>query len=178
MKHYLSGHMYRGSAIETDSSCGNCDGGKCEGCVPVWEVADTSYYTIEEAQVAEASLSNILIRPVDSRITDELWASETRHISDDLYKARFNEQSELVIDITFTPYPLPYFEVVALVNPEHPKFMEMYEQATENLNRYLCCTCSNKDEEWDGCCRITGCLDSRCFYEMEHCCRIEKKWYM
>lgn len=33
--HYMSGHMYRGTAMEafeTIDSCGNCDGARCETC--------------------------------------------------------------------------------------------------------------------------------------------------
>lgn len=29
---YLSGHLWRGSAMETDNSCGNCDGANCDSC--------------------------------------------------------------------------------------------------------------------------------------------------
>ena len=32
---YYSGHCHRGSAIETDDSCGNCDGARCESCKKV-----------------------------------------------------------------------------------------------------------------------------------------------
>lgn len=35
---HMSGHLCRGSAIETDSSCGNCDGGRCESCTEIFEV--------------------------------------------------------------------------------------------------------------------------------------------
>ena len=28
----LTGHMHSGSAYETDSDCGNCDGARCDGC--------------------------------------------------------------------------------------------------------------------------------------------------
>lgn len=33
-----TGHLYRGSAMETDSSCGNCDGARCDTCKPIWTV--------------------------------------------------------------------------------------------------------------------------------------------
>ena len=35
---YLSGHLYRGSAIETDHSCGNCDGARCYDCEEMYQV--------------------------------------------------------------------------------------------------------------------------------------------
>lgn len=34
----LTGHLWRGSAMETDSSCGNCDGANCDGCRELWTV--------------------------------------------------------------------------------------------------------------------------------------------
>ena len=34
----LSGHLYRGAPHETDNSCGNCDGARCETCVEIHEV--------------------------------------------------------------------------------------------------------------------------------------------
>lgn len=37
-----SGHMYFNSPYETDDSCGNCDGAKCEYCKTRWRVTDYS----------------------------------------------------------------------------------------------------------------------------------------
>ena len=34
----LSGHMYRNSAYETDNSCGNCDGARCDGCHKIYSL--------------------------------------------------------------------------------------------------------------------------------------------
>lgn len=39
MESFMTHHIYRGSAMETDDSCGNCDGGSCEGCVELWAVS-------------------------------------------------------------------------------------------------------------------------------------------
>lgn len=36
---HMSGHLYRGSAMETDSDCGNCDGGRCDSCKRYWQVS-------------------------------------------------------------------------------------------------------------------------------------------
>jgi len=38
IEHYLSGHIYSHSAMETADSCGNCDGANCEDCEDIWEV--------------------------------------------------------------------------------------------------------------------------------------------
>ena len=42
----LSGHLYRGSDIETDTTCGNCDGARCDSCEVVTTV--TLYSEPEE----------------------------------------------------------------------------------------------------------------------------------
>ena len=44
---YYSGHCHRGSAIETDDSCGNCDGANCDTCrkVKIGEHYSFSCYT-------------------------------------------------------------------------------------------------------------------------------------
>ncbi len=34
---HMSGHMYRNSPFETDNSCGNCDGARCELCHEIIE---------------------------------------------------------------------------------------------------------------------------------------------
>lgn len=38
LESYLSGHLCRGSAIETCDTCGNCDGGRCSTCTEVFQV--------------------------------------------------------------------------------------------------------------------------------------------
>lgn len=37
---HKSGHCWFGSAMETDSSCGNCDGARCYSCRDYWEVTE------------------------------------------------------------------------------------------------------------------------------------------
>ncbi len=32
LEQYLSGHLYRRSEYESDNSCGNCDGARCDSC--------------------------------------------------------------------------------------------------------------------------------------------------
>lgn len=38
IEHHKSGHLWRHSAIETDSDCGNCNGARCKGCRDYWQV--------------------------------------------------------------------------------------------------------------------------------------------
>lgn len=40
MSHHLTGHLHAGSAMETDSDCGNCDGGRCDTCRSCWTVTE------------------------------------------------------------------------------------------------------------------------------------------
>lgn len=184
MKHSLTGHMYRGSAIETDSSCGNCDGGKCESCVVVWTVGNDHYYSLSEAQEAQAALANILIRPDNDLVTDEKWEHETKWIEDKLDMAYLTPACDLVISVTFYLDEYvngkKYIEVECLVNPSHSEFQSLYDRAVRNIKRYMACLCTDKDEDnGDGCCcRTHGCTDYRCFVEMEAGRRREKKWYM
>ncbi len=38
IRSFRTGHLCLGSAIETDDSCGNCDGGRCDSCREIFEV--------------------------------------------------------------------------------------------------------------------------------------------
>lgn len=61
-KHY-TGHLYRNSPYETDDSCGNCDGARCDYCKLVTEPA---HY---ECSVPVNILEDILNKHFD--ITDD-----------------------------------------------------------------------------------------------------------
>lgn len=66
---HLSGHLYRGSAIETDCSCGNCDGGRCESCIEIFEVAHCGVPIIKENEYGwDEQFENVLER---RRFVDE-----------------------------------------------------------------------------------------------------------
>lgn len=69
---YLSGHIYAHSDMETADSCGNCDGGKCDGCHMVWEVTVMSLPRTKEQE----ELCNRIGRPLVAyvRFTDEASA--------------------------------------------------------------------------------------------------------
>lgn len=65
----LSGHMYYGSPYETDDSCGNCDGAKCERCKERYRVTNFSdkcttfeektFKTKEEAEAFVAEMEKL-----------------------------------------------------------------------------------------------------------------------
>ena len=40
LESYMSGHLYRGSLFETDDSCGNCDGARCDSCKEVYVLTE------------------------------------------------------------------------------------------------------------------------------------------
>ena len=42
IEHTFSHHLYRGSAMETSSDCGNCDGANCDICREIWTVCVAS----------------------------------------------------------------------------------------------------------------------------------------
>ena len=71
---YMSNHIWAHSACETANSCGNCDGGNCHGCHPIWQVTIMSLPETEEHK----KLCEIIGRPLSSykRFNDELSAME------------------------------------------------------------------------------------------------------
>ena len=64
----LSGHLYRGSAIETDTSCGNCDGARCDYCKVVTKV--TMYSEPEEEDQGWGFHTSC--KPIKWRIFDDV----------------------------------------------------------------------------------------------------------
>lgn len=64
---YLSGHMYRNSPYETDDSCGNCDGARCDFCESVTVPPHFSYcveYTKFEASMIAAGVPELEARDI------------------------------------------------------------------------------------------------------------------
>ena len=44
----LSGHMYRYSPFETDDSCGNCDGARCDSCREIYVLTEYGEPSLDE----------------------------------------------------------------------------------------------------------------------------------
>ena len=44
----LSGHVYRNSPFETDDSCGNCDGARCDSCREIYVLTEYGTPRIDE----------------------------------------------------------------------------------------------------------------------------------
>lgn len=65
---HMSGHLYRNSPFETDNSCGNCNGARCETCIaipdpPHWEASLYSniyYNALLKAGLPEDEASGIV----------------------------------------------------------------------------------------------------------------------
>lgn len=68
LEQYLSGHLCRGSAIETDTSCGNCDGGRCDSCEVVTKVTLYS----EPAEWDQGWGFHMSCKPIKYRIFDDI----------------------------------------------------------------------------------------------------------
>ena len=75
---YLTGHMYRGSAYETDNSCGNCNGANCHDCIK--EISYGVYYTYNDAN--------------DDIIQEKIYSSYNKHeceyVNDNIYRIDVN----------------------------------------------------------------------------------------
>lgn len=69
---FMTQHIYRGSAMETADSCGNCDGGRCEDCVELWAVSECHLERGEDC---------------DTEVRDRIWIFDA--IED--AEAKFNE---------------------------------------------------------------------------------------
>lgn len=64
---YYSGHCHRGSAIETDDSCGNCDGANCDFCKKI--VVDAHY---EFSVYTDVIYADLLQQGVNEDIASDL----------------------------------------------------------------------------------------------------------
>jgi hypothetical protein len=164
----MSGHMYRGSAHETDSDCGNCDGARCEICVTTWAV-----YGYEQKQW-------------DTKEQALAYAEEQKKAREELIPG-YNGSS--VPEYFLNPKT---WDLMAYWHDEHnvtqrtickhntPLYDKLWYDAVDKADMWDQCTCVDKAEHHyaNSCGVFRGCNDSRCFYEMKHCGRTEKKWYM
>ena len=75
---YYTGHLYRGASYETDDSCGNCDGARCDSCkkVTTYEVCHT------------------IIDENNDLVTETIYSSnseeDAKKFHENLYKIEFN----------------------------------------------------------------------------------------
>lgn len=73
---YLTGHMYRGSAYESDSGCGNCNGANCDYCRRI-----TSYdilISIPSDYNGEVIIENVKLYNADNK-------EEAEYIQNNIY---------------------------------------------------------------------------------------------
>ena len=82
--YYMSHHMYRGTsmeAFETISTCGNCDGSRCDGCekkeIPAhWNLSipsDELYEALVNAGVDESAASDLAYDDMPSKTHSLNW---------------------------------------------------------------------------------------------------------
>lgn len=105
-KHY-SGHLYRNSPYESDDSCGNCDGARCDYCKEIIEPADI------ECSIQCDKLEKILL---DSGVPKDVAEFFTY---DDSCKTRYNGYRFV-------------FPTAKMVKEKYPdKYKELLEAALE-----------------------------------------------
>ena len=97
--HYMSHHCHRGSPIETDWDCGNCDGARCDGCQKVIVPSHLEFSCVC-TELEEMLLKKGVPKDVAKGITYDdfykpsktgyslLWPTETmlRELRPDLYE--------------------------------------------------------------------------------------------
>ena len=163
-KHY-NGHMYRGSATETDSDCGNCDGARCDTCKEYWTVdgnGDERFYTIEEAQKVADTVATLLPSEYRTPSEDYFFEKDGLLYAGDVYALASNNYG--CIDVQ--------------CNQESSMYNEKLEDCKKRRVMYNECKCLDKDNEnLELSCPKYGCNDVSCYAKMKNGCT-NKKWYM
>lgn len=164
---HMSGHMYRGSAHETDSDCGNCDGGRCEGCEPIWEACGRGFLSYEEAQeVLDAEAKRVA--ELCSNVPEEIRTAWSWHpmyfVKDDatLWVRYWNPK---VMD----SYDKEEAYLEAPCNPKADGYEKEQLAALERGLKWEACTYPDKglggiESE---CCMCKQCDDPRCYFLMK-----------
>lgn len=159
----LTGHLHRGSAIESSSDCGTCDGARCEGCHKRWVFDGITYYSYEDALEAEAnSLSawQSLVPGVEHPSNPEFALNGDGELAALCWS--WEKGNHLVV-----------------CNPEASAYDALYAKALKATELWMKCPCIDKaDHSYANDCSLMGCNDSRCQYEVKHKGRKERKWYM
>lgn len=77
---YYSGHCHRGSAFETDDTCGNCDGANCANCRKV--IVESHYNFVCYTDVI---YKDLVSQGIDKEVAADLaysdWGCRTHYLS-------------------------------------------------------------------------------------------------
>jgi hypothetical protein len=159
----LSGHMYVGSAIESSSDCGNCDGARCDHCHARWEFEGERFSSYEAALSAKAEAVDIwetLVPGVEKPPHQQFALNADGELAALLWS--WEKRDHLVA-----------------CNTDSPAYDALYAKALKATELWVKCPCVDKaDNCYANDCSIMGCNDSRCQYEVKHKGRKERKWYM
>ena len=159
----LTGHMYVGSAIETSSDCGNCNGARCESCRKNWEFNGRTYTSFEAAVDAQANCQSTW---------EELVPGVERPSNPEFALNAYGELAALCWNWEKADH-------LVVCNPEASAYDNLYAKALEATKLWVQCPCVDKaDHCYANDCSIMGCNDHRCRFEVEHHGRKERKWYM
>jgi hypothetical protein len=186
---HLSGHMYAGSAAETDSDCGNCDGANCcddEDICNVYFTVDGSHErfdTSEEAQkvgddflvgIRELlKLDDIKIGPLDKLATPDnpsFYLNENNELCAEAYLNCYRKRE----NGDFDGYNNDINgDTVFVCNPTARDHDKHYMTALNAQVKFQACKREDKvsgmDADYDSldCAKIGACS----YETRNHCCR-------
>ncbi len=180
----LTGHLYIGSAHETDDSCGNCDGAKCDFCSEKFASdldIESWFSTREEASEWDELLTDEAFGLVGKEnVTGpnmpdvEYYLNEWGELTASYYDSGYGYQGE---DAWVRVKGSGQMKVIC--NPDAHGFDEKYAIAFKAIKEWANCPCVDKaEEECGNSCDIIGCNDSLCRREVKCQGRLQRKWYM
>lgn len=122
---HLSGHMYRNSPYETDDSCGNCDGARCDYCK---KIVDEPYFSF---CISTDELYDILISKgvSDGAAQDIAYNDFCRNHTSDGFHLIWPRDYHLE-----ERYPEEYKKITEPDKELWKKFDELVEEADKNDN--------------------------------------------
>lgn len=147
MKKLMTGHMHRGSAYESDDSCGNCDGANCDSCKVVFVVGSEWFPTAELAKAAEEVRESIL--PAMYRKPYEVIEEQFCFIGADnnLYAEIWHDGEHIDVQLI----------------PGSERYDDLYIYTLERKERYDRCKVADKDVRYvHNHCKKHGCQGWGC----------------
>lgn len=159
----LTGHMYVGSALETSSDCGNCDGARCDYCRTRWEFEGQrfdSYEAVLEAKDKAVDVWETLVPGIEKPSHQQFALNADGELAALLWSWENGDH-------------------LVTCNPDSPAYDTLYAKALKATELWVKCPCVDKaDHCYANDCSVMGCNDSRCLFEVKHEGRKERKWYM
>lgn len=134
----LSGHMCRGSANESSSSCGNCDGARCDEChaMYAWYGYDDEYFDTPEKAEAYGK--------EQERLRAELVPNANVQ---DLSHAMWILKDEKLHAYFYRAYGIPFADagyVTMPCNENSPLYYDLWSRAVDRSAAYDNCDIADK----------------------------------